>query len=374
MLIFHIDTKKFSMNSLLRRFAQALITLLLLHFAVACNLNNHRLIDAISGASKSLSGDGNSLYHQTDEQSLATGSLLVAGEVEEPGVADLEKLYKRELVMKESTYEEGIRFIGAYRYRGYSLFDLLNSFRQKKKNADTFRPPIDLYIIIENDVGDQVVFSWSEIFHTTIPHQVMIATEMAPIVPYRKEVAYPVSDTWKVIAGNDLLAFRHLTNPVKIIVASFDQKNYPIQRDLKPLYSDQVTVVKGEVQLLQIETPYESNRLTTYESSFFGMGMGNHPADPFEGPQLRTLINEKVDLRDPMQIQKGLVCFAGLDGYRAVYSFSELFNRNDQMHPILDITPTPDEGGYYRIFHPADFFADRSVKSLQEIYFFGLEN
>lgn len=358
------------MQTLPKRLTQTLIILVLLHVAFACNLNNHRLIDAISGASKPLSGDGNSLYHQTDEHSLTAGNILVTGEVEEPGVADLDKLYKRELVMKESVYENGLQFVGAYRYRGYSLFDLLNSFKQQKKNADAFRPPIDLYIIIENEAGDQVVFSWSEIFHTSIPHQVMIATEMAPIVPYRKEVSYPVSDTWKVIAGNDLLAYRHLNNPIKITIKSFDQKHYPIQRDLQPLYADKVAVVKGDVQLMQIETPYESNRLATYESSFFGMGMGHHPADPFQGPQLRTLISEQLELRDALHIQKGLVCFVGLDGYRAVFSFSELFNRNDQMHPILDITPAPEEGGYYRIFHPADFFADRSVKSLQEIFFF----
>jgi Fe-S cluster assembly protein SufD len=65
---------------------------------------------------------------------------------------------------------------------------------------------------------------------------------------------------------------------------------------------------------------------------------------------------------------RGLVCFSGLDGYRTVFSYSELFNRADGIKAIFAVTE--EEGGMFRLFHPADFFADRSVKSLQEVYIF----
>ncbi|NLN96677.1 MAG: hypothetical protein GX128_10990 [Bacteroidales bacterium] len=82
--------------------------------------------DGTSGATKSIAKDGNSLFHKTDEVKLKSGTLLISGEVEKPGKVDFDKLYKREIFVKEATYSQtsGINLIGAYRYSGYSLFDI----------------------------------------------------------------------------------------------------------------------------------------------------------------------------------------------------------------------------------------------------------
>ncbi|MFU8844984.1 MAG: hypothetical protein ACNA7V_14360 [Bacteroidales bacterium] len=335
---------------------------------VSCEL----IPDAISGATKTMAMDGNSLFHQTAEISLERGTLMIEGEVKNPGEINLDEFYKREVMVKESLYDPatGINFIGAYRYRGYSLFDLLHPNNHDKKNAERFRPAIDLYLIIENAAGENVAFSWSEIFHTNIPHQVIIATEMAPIVPYRKEVDYPVSKSWKVVCGNDLFAYRMLENPVKITVRSFDKKEYAIEKGMEPMFSQNVNVIFENGPSLFIDQNYDSTGWITYYSSFYGMGMGYHEAKHFRGPALFDLVKSSVNLFDPEWIAHGLVCFAGLDGYRAIFSFSELFNRTDQTNPILSVPDNPEDGGFYRIFSPGEFYADRSVKSLSEIYFY----
>lgn len=338
----------------------------------SCNSLPDFLVDALSGASKAISQDGNSLYHQTDEISLIQGELSIQGEVKNPGEVDFDNYYKREVVTKESLYktESGTNFIGAYRYRGYSLFDILHSFNLDKKNAEIFRPAIDLYIIIENEKGESVVFSWSEIFHINNPHQVIIATEAAPIVPYKKEVDYEISKNWKIIAANDLFSYRNLDNPTKITVRSFDEKEYIINRDLDTVYSSGVKVFLESGKELYISQTNNKNIFRRYYSSFYGMGMGYHESSYFEGPVLQKLLNDSINIFNPQMISNGLVCFAGIDGYRAIYSYSEIFNRTDQISHILAITPNPKNGGYYRIFHPAEFYADRSVKALAEIYFF----
>ncbi|MBE0639860.1 MAG: hypothetical protein IH598_15185 [Bacteroidales bacterium] len=334
----------------------------------SCNLNP----DAVTGASKPMVQNGNSLFHQTEEVSLTVGEITIEGEVKNPGKLNLEDFYKREVMVKEALYDKqkGIDFIGAYRYRGYSLFDLLHPYNHEKKNKEEFPPAIDLYVVIENAAGESVVFSWSEIFHTNIPHQMLIATEMAPIVPYKKEVNYPVSKEWKIVCGNDLFAYRMLENPVKINVHSFGEKDYAIQKGMKPMYSSDVSVVFGDGLSFVIDPVNDTTTYRTYFSSFYGMGMGYHEAKYFRGPVLFDLFDNQIDLFDSERITHGLVCFAGLDGYRSVYSFSELFNRTDQVYPILAVPENPEDGGFYRVFHPAEFYADRSVKSLQEIYFF----
>ena len=328
--------------------------------------------DAITGATKPMALNGNSLFHQTEEVSLQAGELMVEGEVKEPGNVNLDNFYKREVMVKEALYdnETGINFIGAYRYRGYSLFDLLHPYSQQKKNKEAFPPAIDLYVVVENAAGESVVFSWSEIFHTNIPHQIMIATEMAPIVPHKKEVDYPTGNNWKIVCANDLFANRMLENPVKITVRTFDEKEYDIQKGLKPMYSSEINVVLEDGASFTINPITDTMLYRTYFSSFYGMGMGYHPAKYFRGPELTTMLAGQMDFFDAEKIRHGLVCFVGLDGYRTVFSFSELFNRTDQVSPILAIPEDPQDGGFYRIFHPAEFYADRSVKSVKEIYFF----
>jgi hypothetical protein len=338
----------------------------------SCEFVPKSLADAVTGATKTMASDGNSLFHQTKEVSLKTGTIVVEGEVKTPGEINLDNHYKREVFIKESLYdaEIGINFIGAYRYRGYSLFDLVHPFNHEKKNAEVFRPAIDLYIVIENAAGESVSFSWSEIFHTNNPHQIIIATEAAPIVPYRKEVNYEIGDTWKVVAANDLFAYRVLVDPVKITVYSFDKKEYVINRDLEPLYSQEIQVLQNDQQIASIPMIEDEGAYTRYYSSFYGMGMGYHAAKYFQGPLLIKLLEGSIDFFDPEMNRHGLVCFAGLDGYRSVYSYSELFNRTDQVMHILAVPENPMDGGFYRIFHPSEFYADRSVKSLAEIYFF----
>ena len=328
--------------------------------------------DALSGASVSMVMYGNSLYHQKEMVVLEKGSLRIEGEVKSGGEVNLDKYYKHEIIVKESIFDpdSGIQFQGAYRYKGYSLLDLLHPFVLEKKNAETFRPQIDLYVVIENQEGDSVVFSWSEIFHTSLPHQIILATEAAPIVPHKKEVAYDPGRTWKVVAASDLFSFRSLINPVKITVKSFDQKEYKIDREIDPLSSEKVEVYVEKTHAGQIYPILDSSRYVRYYSTFYGMGMGYHPAKYFQGPLLASVLPPVPEGFDRKWNRTGLVCFAALDGYRTVYSFSELFNRNDQVFPILAITENPLDGGFYRIFHPSDFFADRSVKALTEIFFF----
>ncbi len=353
---------------------------LVLFFVVlsSCRQTKDTTTDAVSGATKSTSKAGNSLYHQTEEVLMKTGKLKVAGEVKQGGMVDFSKHYKREVFVKESLINRANEpeFTGAFRYSGYSLFDLLNEFILTKKNSAEFRPEIDVYIIIENDKGESVAFSWSEIFHTMNPHQVIIATESAPIKPHRKEVSYPVSHVWKVVASNDLFTFRNLENPVMITVCSFDKKQYPINRDLEKVYSSELKVVFEDIDQIYsgknffIQQPIAKDKLRRYHSTFYGMGMGYHPKPIFDGIMLHEVIQDSVELFDSQLIRQGLVCFAAEDGYRTIFSYSELFNRADQAFPMLSVTENDDDGGYFRIYMPTDFYADRSVKALKEIYIF----
>lgn len=337
-----------------------------------CNGLSDRITDAVTGATQFAGMDGNSMYHQSDAVSLDRGSIEVLGEVKEPGNVRFRRQIKREVFIREARLVDGQQaFTGSYRYRGYSLFDLLHPFEYDKKNIEEFRPGTDLYIVVENDLGETVVFSWSEIFHTSQPHQAIIAIEMAPIEPYKAEVNYPTAEVWKLVSAADLYAERQLSNPVRITVHSFDEKTYPINRDLDPLFSPSLLVEMAGTPVAEItEEDATHIRHRAYNTVFFGMGMGYHNNPVFSGPYLHELIEGHIDLADPDLLRNGLVCFAAIDGYRAMFSFSQLFNRIDQSPPILAIPDDPGDGGYFRIFLPDAFYADYSVKSVSDMYIF----
>ncbi len=83
-------------------------------------------------------------------------------------------------------------FIGAYRYDGYSLFDILNDRILKKKNKEEFSPIIDLYVEIENAKGEKVVLSWGEIYYPNFLHNSIIATDVMRIVPSKTKELWPL--------------------------------------------------------------------------------------------------------------------------------------------------------------------------------------
>ncbi len=344
--------------------------LMILLMSLSCHTTKWQK-DALSGASMTSEKAGNSLFHRTQSSSMPINTIELLGEVANTGVIDLHGLYKREVFVKEAFCEDdSVVFKGAWRYSGYSLFDLLNAHSLQKKNVEAFRPPIDVYVIIRNAGGESVVFSWAEIFYSPIPHQIIIATDAAPIDPQRKKVAYERTVHSKLVCATDLYAFRNLDQPVSIEIKSFDRKDYPVTRHMDPMYSRAVQVVVNDKPVLTIDETVNGLPEMSLRSVFFGMGMGFHPSAPFYGPELAMSMPGLASACQTQWVQHGLVCFAGIDGYRTLFSYSELFNRNDQSVPILDKTYQNENGGLFRLFHPADFYADRSVKSLAEIYLF----
>ncbi len=328
--------------------------------ATGCGRLTDSFVDAVTGATHFAGMEGNSMYHQSDAISLSIGEITVGGEVKEPGNISLRRQIKREVFIREAVPgPEGIpEFTGAYRYRGYSLFDLLHPFEYQKENAEEFPPGTDLYIVISNDEGDSVVYSFAEIFHTSNPHQVIVAIEMAPVEPYRAETDYPAGGSWRVVSSADLFACRQLENPSSIKIRSFGKKEYPIDRDMEPLYSPEADVIAEGVRLTRISNDDTFNKTRNYRTIFYGMGMGYHDQFDFEGPELSTLIEAYIRPYDREWIRNGLLCFAGADGYRAVFSFSQLFNRADQSGAILAVPADPEDGGYFRLFLPDAFYAD----------------
>lgn len=344
---------------------------LLLSTAIAQNTeNNPRTMNPTDG--KTLTADdrndrNNNFYDNEEVYLLSLPDLYIDGEVENPGKVDFSLLTRRTLIVKEALLnnDTGNRFVGAYRYDGFSLFDILKERILKKKNAAEFKPIIDVYVVIENKAGEKVVLSWGEIYYPNVLHSILIADRVMRIVPSKTKDLWPLPTEGKLVVGNDLLTERNISSPVKITVVS-SPRAYPVNREISPLVSEKVNLFVGEKPLEVLSSAPDHLQTETLHTIFYGKGRGIHSTQPFSGKQLKGILAREVPLKKD-HLRTGIVICAGIDGYRAVYSLSEIMNRNDQAEILFVPCPKETDGGKFRIFPSCDFFSDRAVKALSEI-------
>ncbi|MHC1704267.1 MAG: hypothetical protein AB9846_10200 [Tenuifilaceae bacterium] len=311
----------------------------------------------------------NNFYDNEPINQLPMVSLSLDGEITNPGQVDFSKLPIRSVIVKETILnpDGSNSFVGAYRYDGYSLFDILNYVKLQKKNEIEFPPIIDLFVEVSNEKGEKVVFSWGELYYPNNLHNIIIANAVMRIVPSKTKELWPLPETSKLVVVTDLLTERNISNPSKITIKSSDA-TFEVHKGLSPMFSESFKLITEEGNNIVIkDIPKELNKIT-YNTIFYGRGRGIHSTTPFTGYELKHILEPYYKLSQE-NLQKGLFVFAGLDGYRVVLTYAELFNRNDQSEFLLIKNLDDKEGGCFRVFPAPDFFSDRAVKSLNEIRF-----
>lgn len=310
----------------------------------------------------------NNFYDKSETLHLGLPVITVAGETSASVTADLSALQKRSVMVKEAFIngENSNLFRGAYRYDGYSLFDILNTVVPEKSNREEFGSVIDLYAEIGNKDGERVVLSWGEIFYPSCLHRIIIATDVSRIVPTKTGDLWPLPQKPMIVAAGDLLTERNIPSPDRITIRSF-RRSFPVTASSMPPYSPSVIIYSNGKTVGRIADEGKDEGAVTFNTVFYGRGRGIHSTKPFTGVLLKNVLQEYYPL-DRHNIMHGLLCIAGTDGYRCVLSFSELFNRNDQQEFLL-VKCRDGEGGKFRIFPSSDFFSDRAVKSVSEIHF-----
>jgi hypothetical protein len=310
----------------------------------------------------------NNFYDNVTTYPLSVNELTIGGDLANPGKVDFSGLPVHSVIVKETLLDStgGDKFVGAYRYDGYSLFDILDRRIIKKANLAEFKPIIDLYVEIENDKGEKVVFSWGEIYYPGNLHKILIASSVARIVPSKTKELWPLPTESKLVAASDLITERNISSPVRITVKSYPV-TLPVSQGLSPMFSNEISVFNSSGKVDLIKSVPKNLVTTTYNTIFYGRGKGIHSTTPFTGYLLKDLLLKYYPI-SAQNLKSGIMCITGKDGYRSAVSYSELFNRNDQQEFMLVQTNPGEDGGLFRIFSAADFFSDRAVKSVSEIH------
>ncbi|MBN1338595.1 MAG: hypothetical protein JXA03_04690 [Bacteroidales bacterium] len=310
----------------------------------------------------------NNFYDNAETILLPEPSITVEGEITNPGLIDLSELPLHTVIVKETLLSEnGNEFTGAYRYDGYSLYDILNHKKLQKANEDEFPPIIDLYVQVENNFGEKVYISWGEIYYPNHLHEIIIACRVMRIVPSKTNELWPLPETNKLVVASDLVTERNINSPTRITVKSY-AKSIPTQKGLKPLLSPEIKIFREEEMVLNLDKNMPELPEQEYHTIFYGRGRGIHSTQPFYGPKLRDIFSPYFSL-NRKNLMEGLFLVVAKDGYRGVFSYSEVMNRNDQSEILLICRPEVEDEGIFRLFPACDFFSDRAIKGITEIYF-----
>ncbi|HQF18426.1 MAG: hypothetical protein KBF06_02375 [Bacteroidales bacterium] len=308
----------------------------------------------------------NDFYDDQPTIPLGDVQIKVEGEIEQPYHVDFTKLPLRSVIVKEAVLDsEGDHFIGAYRYDGYSLYDILNEAVLKKANQAEFPPVIDLFVEVEGVNGDKAIFSWGEIYYPIHRHEIIIATQISRIVPSKTKDYWPLPGSPRVVAAADLHSHRYIENPKSIKVRSW---NRPFVKHEEAKFTNKISLEIDGEKKMEIVPSSLKPPISKYSTVFYGRGRGIHGISTFEGKPLKNLLSTFFKI-NPQILMEGLLIVYGIDGYRSVFSCAEVMDRNDQEEILLvfnDNLDNPEAAGF-RIFPACDFFSDRAVKAIEKI-------
>ncbi len=330
----------------------------------------HLLISSILviGLCTGLPAQTNDFYDDDESHPLKPTQLVIKGEVEQAGPVSLEGLPLRSVVVKETRFDgKNGTFTGAYRYDGYSLYDILNKVVIKKANEAEFPPIIDLMVEVENDKGEKAVFSWGEVYYPIHRHEILIAVSVARIVPSKTKDLWPLPEESKIVVASDLYTERNISSPATITVRSHPGK-FNVKKGMENPYSADIQVIRKNKKVVILKEPPAGLQVYEFPSVFYGRGRGIHGTTPFRGVLLKDVIKEYAVI-DSETLRTGYLVVTGIDGYRGVFTYSELFNRNDQAEFLLIYGPEEKDGGAFRLFPAADFFSDRAIKAVKKFIF-----
>lgn len=339
-----------------------LFTLGLFAFLSSCSTGPY---DGVNEISLSGNTDNNFLFDNEDTQLLdSPESIRIFGEVKEEKNISLQDFQIRSVIVKEVLPEAGQReFKGAFRYDGYSLEDLLKNIELEKESG--FNPITDLYVKVHGSDGKYAIISWGEIFYPVHHHLQIIATRVARHVPFKTpDVLYTYPAKPKLVVSNDLLTCRNITCPVSIEVCSC-KGNFP-EEEMEELYWPTLSIEGFDYEKILLEELPDNLLNRESDMIFYGQGRGIHDVNPFEGNYLSELLALYIQ-PDTELLRTGIIIASAPDGYRAVFSLSEIMNRNDRLETLIMDDDNYKREGRFSIIVSGDFFSDRAVKALSRL-------
>jgi precorrin-2 methylase len=307
--------------------------------------------------------------------------MTITGEVKNPlklTVQELSRFQSVEVRLNEVSRDGS--FHGVYLHQAVPLRTLLDMAGIKKQDQP-FEKEIDLAVRVTNGAGRQVVLSWGEIYYSNAS-EISIAFAAAPVRPMMPEARcqgchgpeiYQKSlkqydrpaQMPKLLVRGDFYSDRCLEGVTRIEVVDIHPK---LKVDRKAKLDSKKFLVTGAVQKELKLTSLKGFPSMEMWKKVVGVHMGYHGLHRYEGVSLAKVL-EKAGAGD--ELTKAVLISAP-DGYRALFSFGELFQSFAGRRIMLAESDNGkslagQRGGKYRIIVPEELVDDRDVQAVERI-------
>jgi hypothetical protein len=246
-------------------------------------------------------------------------------------------------------------------FRGVLLRDVLWKAGLKYKRK--WEPGV--FIQLRNKSNREVVFSFGEIFYSSIGRSVLIAYE-------REEL--PCAPT--LVVATDIHDGRRMTDLTEIKVSRVDVEllayDDQAKKNVRPP-STEFTLADQAAKSQRVIKPVDLKALPKIHipaAVMIGECEGFHGIHDLDGVPLSTFLKKFLTIPDPAPYNR-YVLITSDDGYCATYSFGELFNSRlgDQVviATIKDGKPLSTTDGFAMSVTGEDSTGGRSVKRIKKI-------
>jgi hypothetical protein len=299
--------------------------------------------------------------------------IVVRGEVKHElslSTADLEKmpqLYFKDvpLIYEKSTDTREDKLLGVACYRGVLLRDIL--FRAGMKHTRKWEPGV--FIRVTGMAGEEVVFSFGEIFYSSIGRSVIVALEKDD------SRIRPVRGIGELVVATDLRAGRRISGVREISVGRPDvaMKAYDDRKKniIRPATASCAVTDKktGQSSTLGIDGLKNLPQISFSSALLIGECSGFRGIHSFDGVSLRAWLMS-AGYNELNSDYKRFVLISSEDGFCATFSFGEIFNSrlgdNIMLATKKNGAPLGGEGFTMSVVRE-DSTGGRSVKRIHSI-------
>ena len=335
-------------------------------------------------------------------------ALTIKGAVKNETVLTHKDISKLKSSLKRvKMYNDAKEYAGSCEMKGVNLCDILSFANISKRSDDGFDRELDMYVVVRGGSGRSAVFSYGEIFLNGEPGSVFLTESARNIFPHKHEDLKPFGfdmHKWTgapasynidlkncaachngkdekpvyfpkgfcVYASFDRSSARFIEDVRVIEVCQIAGRKIAPEKDKENMWCDSPVFSAADKTTSEISAAsLASFPRASYTENTVGMGKGFHGRIAFEGFDMAPVLKNKC--AGDIDIARSYVVVTAADGYRSLFSGAEIFEHANGPNLLLidrqDGKDLQKGDGRFRAFIKSDFFIDRSVRSVREVYY-----
>lgn len=246
-------------------------------------------------------------------------------------------------------------------FRGVLLRDVL--YKAGMKHKRKWEPGV--FVRVRNQAKREVVFSFGEIFYSSIGRSILLAYEReGRACPLTLVIATDIHDGRMISGISDITVARA---EVELFAYEDKEKNVVRPPSTEFTFVDQASRKERTIKPADLKT---LPSIHVPAAVMIGDCEGFHGIHSLDGVALSSFLRKYMTIADPAPYDR-FVLITSDDGYCATYSFGELFNSRMGEHVAIavmkDEKPLSASDGFAMSVTGEDSTGGRSVKRIKRI-------